>query len=356
MKKIQEQIDKLKKSIVNKDLSNSSITTYNKLKEIEHSLYRYNQLSKAGLKDESKTESAIANNLISNFNATEEGTVLKGGISNTRYVWVAEDGACDDCQALDGTEYDNPDDAPIPLHPNCKCRIEEVYDEEPNESDEYEPCDCVERLEALIQELEENASDLENLDGEAQADAEDVETMMSHVENMIEEMDKALEFLGEEYGQHLADCENNIDAFYDEILLMKEKLQNLLTEILNLLDNIKSYLQVLAIFISNFAALQYEAYVLREEMDKYRHSVANCQSAQLGKFEEEVAKTLSDKKEMFDQYKNIYAITHKKSEEEALADSERDQIANRLGRERGRNNPTCDCRILMQDLKPKNNK
>ena len=59
------------------------------------------------------------------------------------------------------------------------------------------------------------------------------------------------------------------------------------------------------------------------------------------------------KKELFDQYKNIYAITHRKSKEEALADSEKDQIANRLGRERGRNNPTCDCRILMQDLKPK---
>ena len=72
----------------------------------------------------------------------------------------------------------------------------------------------------------------------------------------------------------------------------------------------------------------------------------------LGEVEEEAATVLSDKKEMFDQYKNIYARTHKVSEEEALADSERDQIANRLGRERGRNNPTCDCHILMQDLKP----
>lgn len=255
---------------------------------------------------------------------------------------------------MDGTEYDNPDDAPIPLHPNCKCRIEEIADDEPSEPDNNdEPCDCVERIDALIQELEENYSDLESIDGEAQADSENVETMMSHVENMIGEMNEALEFLGEEYGQHLADCENNIDAFYDEVLAMKEKLQDLLTDIIDLLDTIKSYLQVLAIFISNFAALQYEAYILRQKMDKYRHSVANCQSAQLGPFEEEVAKTLSDKKEVFDQYKKIYAITHRVSVEEALKDSEEDQIANRLGRERGRNNPTCDCRILMQDLKYK---
>lgn len=376
MKKIQQQINQIKKSIINQNITNASMSTYGKLKEIEHSLYRYDQLSKAGLNKDARAESKRANNLISNFNAAEEGPVLEGYISNTRYVWVTEDDACEECLALDGTEYESEEDIPEAPHPNCKCRIEIFTGEnEDGDSDGNggnsddgsgkdngggtndkkgggEPCDCLERLDALIQELEENASDLESIDEEAQADSENVETMMSHVENMIEEMNEALEFLGEEYGQHLAECENNIDAFYDEILAFKEKLQNLLTDILDLLDTIKSYLQVLAIFISNFAALQYEAYILREEMDKYRHSVANCQSAQLGEFEEEVAKTLSDKKEMFDQYKNIYAITHRKSEEEALADSERDQIANRLGRERGRNNPTCDCHILMQDLKP----
>lgn len=42
-KKLQEQINQIKKSIVNQNLSNNSITTYNKLNEIEHSLYRYNQ-------------------------------------------------------------------------------------------------------------------------------------------------------------------------------------------------------------------------------------------------------------------------------------------------------------------------
>lgn len=354
-KKLQAQIDAIKKSILNKNVTNTSMVTYGKLNEIGQSLYRYDQLSKSGLKEDAKAESTKVNNLISNFNATEEGTVLKGGISNTKYVWVAEDGACEDCQAMDGTEYDNPDDAPIPLHPNCKCRIEEIADDESNDDDE--PCDCVERLDALIAELEENYSDIESIEGEAYSDSENIETMRSNVENMIDEMNEALEFLGQEYGQHLAGCENNIDAFYDEVLAMKEKLQNLLTDISDLLETIKAYLEVLPIFISNFLQLLNKTYVLRETgMDKYYHSVANCQSAQLGEVEEEAATVLSDKKEMFDQYKNIYARTHKVSEEEALADSERDQIANRLGRERGRNNPTCDCRILMQDLKPTNKK
>jgi hypothetical protein len=34
--------------------------------------------------------------------------------------------------------------------------------------------------------------------------------------------------------------------------------------------------------------------------------------------------------------------------------SAKDQAANRLGRERRRANPTCDCRKLMEDLKPPN--
>lgn len=346
-KKLQEQINKIKKSIIDNNIPNDSIATFGKLKDIEHSLYRYNQLSNAGLKDDAKTEKSKVANLINNFNAAEGGIVLKGGISNTRYVWVAEEDACEDCMALNGSEYEFEEDAPFPLHPNCKCSIEMVEDGD----DDDEPCDCVERLEELIAELEENGSDLESIEEESQADAEDLENMVSRVENMIAEMNETLESLSEDYGQHLADCENNIDAIYDEIVIKIQELQNLLTDILTFLDNVKSYLQVLAIFVGNYFALLYEAYVLREKMDKYRHSVANCQSAQLGEYEEEVAKMLSDKKEIYDQH--TYMQTHHVTLEKAVEDSERDQVANRLGRERGRNNPNCDCRILMQDLKHK---
>ena len=351
MKKIQKQIDKIKKSIANKNFSDNSITTYNKLNEIENSLYRYDQLSKAGLKDEAKTERTNVNNLISNFNSGEEGTVLKGGISNTVYIWRANgDNPCELCEDLDGTEYEYAEDIPDKPHPNCNCYIEKNVVQD-GDGEEDEPCDCVERLDALIAELEEIVGDAESLEDEAQTDSEDVEKMASDAENMIAEMDETLELLDEEYGQHLPDCEYNIDAIYDEITIKKEKLEALLTDILDFLETIKAYLEVLSTFISNYVALLYEAYVLREEgMDKYYHSVANCQSAQLGDLESEIATALSDKKELYDQY--TYVQTHKVTIEEAIADSERDQIANRLGRERGRNNPTCDCRVLMQDLKP----
>ena len=89
-------------------------------------------------------------------------------------------------------------------------------------------------------------------------------------------------------------------------------------------------------------------------MDKYYHSKANCEAVQLfGILGEQAAIIFSDAKEKFDQWEDVYAKTHKVSIEEAIADSERDQIANRLGRERGQKYPDCKCYELMQDLKPK---
>lgn len=350
-KKLQEQIKKIKKTIMDKNIPNDSIATFGKLKELEHSLYRYNELNKAGLKEEAKTEKSKVANLIDNFNATEEGIVLKGGISNTRYVWVAEDGACEDCMALNGSEYEFEEDAPFPLHPNCKCSIEMVEDGD----DDDEPCDCVERLDALIAELEEGQSEAESVESELQTETEDLEKMVSRAENLIEELNETLSILEDEYGQHLSDCQNNIDAIYDEISRKVEEVKNLLQEILDLLETATAYLKVFAVFCSNYVKLLYHAYVLKESgMDKYYHSVANCQSAQFGDLEEEAAIELSDFKEEFDQYNNNYATSHKLTLEQALADSERDQVANRLGRERGRNNPTCDCRILMRDTLPEN--
>ncbi len=43
------------------------------------------------------------------------------------YRWVAEGDACDECQSLDGTEYDSEYDVPGQPHPNCKCTVEPIY-------------------------------------------------------------------------------------------------------------------------------------------------------------------------------------------------------------------------------------
>lgn len=275
--------------------------------------------------------------------------VLEGGISYDKYVWHSSGNACEACQDLDGTEYEYEGDIPDQPHPNCQCYIEVVKGNEDGEE-----CDCVEEeVDAIIDELEEANGDAESIIEELETEQENIENKASNIESIIDEFEQILNDIGQEYSQHLINCENNIDEIYDEILNKIENLKSLLIDILDLLELIITKIQVFYFFSSNFVALMGETYIFEQKgMDKYRHSVANCQGAQLGELGENVATELSDFKEEFDQYKNIYAITHKVSKEEAIADSERDQIANRLGRERGRNNPTCDCRILMQDLKP----
>lgn len=330
------------------DDKNKLLQKHRAVENLGKTLYRYNTLKQNNMLGEAKNEEG------------EISTLLKGGISNLSYIWHSEnsESTCEECAALDGTQYGLEDEIPERPHPNCQCYVEIVgnLDDEEEEEDE-EPCNCVEQLEELIEKLEEIVAGAENLTNEMETDNEDTEERESNIENIIFELDGDLELLSEEYGQHLFDCENNIDALYDEILAKKEELQNLLQEIRELLESIIVHIQVLSFFASNYLTLLWEAYVLEQAgMDKYRHSVAHCQSAQLGELGDRVATGLSDYKELFDQYKNIYAKTHKVSEKEALADSERDQIANRLGRERGQNNPNCDCRVLMQDLKPQKRK
>ena len=45
------------------------------------------------------------------------------------WVWHSEDDEriCDDCAEYDGNIFEDPDDIPyVPLHPNCRCWVEEI--------------------------------------------------------------------------------------------------------------------------------------------------------------------------------------------------------------------------------------
>lgn len=303
-KNLKEQIYKIKNSIVNENLTNASMATYGKLNEIGQSLYRYDQLSNAGLKDEANIESGKLNNLISNFNATEEGTVLKGRISNTRYVWVAEDGACDDCQAMDGTEYDNPDDVPIPLHPNCKCRIEEIADEEPNELDDEEggePCDVADQVDEMFCEVDAEETELESENNEA--------------ESLIETIN---EILVQPICQGLTNVANAVvDAFAEAK-------------------------QAYDIFVEKKSEMeQYRGY------DKYYHAKANCEATELGTIGELTAHILSAGKEAKDIFKKT--IVQGKDVVDVWNDSLNDIGADVYGIEQGHRCRYCD--FTEQDVK-----
>lgn len=324
MKKIQEQIDKIKKSIINQDLTNASMATYGKLNEIEHSLYRHDQLSKAGLKEEANTESTKVNNLINNFNATEEGTVLKGGISNTRYVWVAEDGACDDCQAMDGTEYDNPDDAPVPLHPNCKCSIEEFYDEEPDETDE-EPCDCYEIVSGWLDDCEELCTQYEGASGDGDTALDELQSIVNQMENYANSKIEELQ------------------EFQDEINRLKD---DALNELQDIVDQTVSTIQIFKSNYDDLIDLRKELGYYLDQSAEYYHTKANCQAAQLGDVGAEVAEMLGYLREYTDFIKDF--IFKGKTLLESLENNIHDLEVNEAGRKLGKEHPNEDPDIIIK--------
>lgn len=145
---------------------------------------------------------------------------------------------------------------------------------------------------------------------------------------------------------------NNVDIDYRQLYAKKGTLQTLLHNIYGLYNPLEAHINTLRTFVKNYLDLLYHAYILKEyEMDKFYHSKANCEATQQRSIiGEKSAQYWSDLKELYDQF--TYVHTHKVTLEEAIEDSERDQAANRLGRERGRKYPYCDCSILIHDLLP----
>lgn len=333
-------------SVFNDKDKHKILKQYTNLQNLSKSLYRYNTLKENDF-DVEYEKSDI------------ENTVLKGGISYYKYVWHSENGehTCDECKALDGKIFDFYDEVPERPHPNCRCTVEIVDYSDENlkpKNDDEEPCDAIYEIEIMINEIEGNISETESLLSDAETYIQDLENDVLRVQNLIQEADSTLGILGEEYWKHLPECENNVDTDYAYMYAKRAEWQTLLYDILGLLNPADAFLNTLRIFVSNYIELLYHAYHLKEfEMDKYYHSKANCEATQqMGIIGEKSAMFLSDQKEKFDQWNNVYAKSHKVSIEEAIADSERDQVANRLGRKRGRKYPYCDCSILMHDLLP----
>ena len=323
------------------------LAAYTNLQNLGNSLYRYETLKENNFTAEAQEEIEKI-----------EDIILKGGVRYNRYLWHSEpdEHTCDICADLDGQEFDYYDEVPECPHPNCRCYVEIVeYDDEnsateTNENDEL--CDAIDEIETLISEMESNINDSEGHLSEVEVDAQDLEKDVLRVQNLIQEADSTLDILGDEYGKHLPNCENNVDEDYAYMYAKRAERLTLLHDIIGLINPVAAFANTLRIFISNYKELLHHAYNLKEkEMDKYYHSKANCEATQeMGIIGEKSAEFLSNAKELYDQY--TYVHTHKVTIEEAIADSERDQVANRLGRERGRKYPYCDCSILMHDLLP----
>ncbi len=158
-------------------------------------------------------------------------------------------------------------------------------------SEDEEPCDVLEQVDELINEIESAKDEVNSYIEDLQTDIEDYENDLDRVNKLIQENDLTKEILSEDYGKHLPDCENNIDEEYEQANSQAITLKEILEDIKRLLEMGKEGIGTFAIFLSNYAALLVRAYILIQyEMDKYYHSKANCEAVQaFGELGEEAA-------------------------------------------------------------------
>lgn len=221
--------------------------------------------------------------------------VLEGGIGNYKYIWHSNDCACEKCQALDGTEYDNEKDIPDKPHPNCKCYVEVV---------EQDKCDC---LDDLLTELGE-------IIGGAIA-------LQSEIVSSIN--------------------------FFTNILITKKCSRPALAIIESCIDALQQIIGTINDFIRNYNDMR-DANTIGA--DKYFHSKANCDGAKRGELGALVAKGISDLREFTDLFKNV--LVKGMTIAESLEDSAGDQEANRYGREQGKAHPEEDSSVLVDIYRP----
>lgn len=221
--------------------------------------------------------------------------VLEGRIGNYKYIWHSNDCACEKCQALEGTEYDNEKDIPDKPHPNCKCYIEVI---------EQNRCNC---LDDLLTELGGIIGDAMSLQSE----------ILSGIN------------------------------FFTNILITKQCRRPALAIIESCIDALQQIIGTINDFIRNYNDMR-DANTIGA--DKYFHSKANCDGAKRGELGALVAKGISDLREFTDLFKNV--LVKGMTIAESLEDSAGDQEANQYGREQGKNYPEEESSVLVDKYRP----
>lgn len=277
-----QEVSKMKTKL--SSTSNIDYEAYNTFLDIEYSVYRYNNFLKNNMQNNAEKEAKHLINLLD-----ENSTILQGGVSNIKYIWHTEPNACKKCQELDGTEYNSKEDIPEKPHPNCKCYIEEIKDDD-------EACDCYKFFDNIDDVLQE----AQNLQNEVYNEKEDINRVVDNYSH----------------------SNSNL-------------IQGLINDIISLEDPLNTLYQTISIFLVNY-------YEMRDAdthgADKYFHAKANCEAAQRGVVGEMIAKAIGDLREFVDSYKNIYI--KKYTIEESLKDIQEDLEANQEGRDLGRQYPT----------------
>lgn len=244
--------------------------------------------------------SKLSNKFLNKY-SFENTPVLRGGISNTAYIWRTNKGACKKCQEFDGLIFDEKNDIPKQPHPNCKCSVEELN----NNDNSIDRCNCLDDL------------------------FKQIDTIIKSAENLLIE--------SQEYIKYFTDA------------LHHNAKTNLAKTILdNCVDALKQISGTISDFIKNYNDMR-DANTIGA--DKYFHSKANCDGSKRGELGEVVAKAISDLREFTDLFKNV--LVKGMTIAESIRDSKEDQEANRYGREQGRKYPNQSSSESVEVYRPK---
>ena len=250
-------------------------------------------------KEEKKDLKKIANlsNNYADKYSYENTPILKGRITNSKYIWHTNPNACAKCQELDNTVYNNESDVPDKPHPNCKCDVEEIENKE-------DRCDCLDDL------------------------FEQIDNLVNSAENLLKEVNDYIKYFSNLINHRVT---NNIAK----------------TILDNCIDALNQITGTISDFVRNYNDMK-EANTIGA--DKYFHSKANCDGSKRGELGAVVAKAISDFREFTDLFKNV--LLKGMTVAESLEDSKGDQEANEYGREQGRKYPNQDSSESVKIYRP----
>lgn len=208
-----------------------------------------------------------------------------------KYKWHTRgSNTCYACKRWDGNVFESIDSVPdLPVHPNCECLIEATEESKPNP------------------ELEKIGDDLRRVKNAASTASKEV-------------------------------------SGYQSISWLKERV---LSAVRRLLIDLHQFTETVDVFWENYQDMK-EANTIGA--DKYFHSKANAEAAQLGKTDKEVADFISRAREVVDFWK--YLLRDKMEVEAIIEDMNKDLKANTYGRKVGRENPDAPVKDLIKIYRP----
>lgn len=158
---------------------------------------------------------------------------------NVEYEWRTEPGACEVCQAMNGTIYDSANDIPDRPHPNCKCWID-ILEKEIEDT----ITDPIEIRREEYKDKKRNELELAKILGDARSLEQEIDEYIKRIDSQdkeIERLEKSIDTnkIDTKDQQKISDAKEKIDYAKYKGDKAKQDINNLKNDIASLQDKIQ---------------------------------------------------------------------------------------------------------------------